>query len=270
MRKLLISCCLATMAVMGVAQANEIKLYTFDCGTLKAADMDDFSSAGDYAKTTATLSDSCFLIRHKKGDLLWDTGLPGGIAKEKPFASGNFTLSMGKTLPTQLEEIGLKPADIEFVTISHGHFDHVGQVGSFPDSTWLVHKQEAEAMFAKKNAEKRFAAFTNLKRTTFDGDYDVFGDGSVMILHTPGHTPGHTALKVMLPKTGPVLISGDLYHQAKSRKLKRVPRFNNDEAQTLASMARFEKLAVELGAKVIIQHQQSDIDKLPKLPGYLE
>jgi N-acyl homoserine lactone hydrolase len=72
------------------------------------------------------------LVRHKKGDLLWDTGLPGDLAAQKPSVSGNFTLSMGKTLVTQLLEIGLKPADIEFVTVSHAHFDHIGQVGSFP------------------------------------------------------------------------------------------------------------------------------------------
>ena len=86
-----------------------------------------------------------FLVRHKKGDLLWDTGLPADIVSDKPTVNGNFTLSMGKTLPTQLAEIGLKPADIEFVTVSHGHFDHSGQVGSFPSATWLVHKKEVEA-----------------------------------------------------------------------------------------------------------------------------
>ncbi|MCJ8272243.1 MAG: MBL fold metallo-hydrolase, partial [Psychrosphaera sp.] len=141
---------------------------------------------------------------------------------------------------------------------------------SFPFATWLVHKKEVEAMFAKRNAQKRFADFIHLKRMTFTGDHDVFGDGSVVILQMPGHTPGHTALKVILAKTGPVLISGDLYHQAKSRRLKRVPSFNDNEAQTRESMARFEKMAIELGAKVIIQHEQVDVAKLPALPGFLD
>ncbi len=276
MRQLLLTCLVALFAIttMNCAQAkatpSALKLYTFDCGTLQAADMDGFSSAGDYANTTATLAGTCFLVRHKKGDLLWDTGLPGDIASQKSTVSGNFTLSMGKTLVTQLFEIGLKPADVEFVTVSHGHFDHTGQVGSFPSSTWLVHKKEVEAMFAKRNAQKRFADFIPLKRKTFTGDYDVFGDGSVVILQMPGHTPGHTALKVMLAKTGPVLISGDLYHQAKSRKLKRVPSFNDNEVQTRESMARFEKMARELGAKVIVQHEQADVTKLPALPRFLD
>jgi N-acyl homoserine lactone hydrolase len=107
------------------------------------------------------------------------------------------------------------------------------------------------------------------KRMTFTGDHDVFGDGSVVILHMPGHT-GHTALKVILAKTGPVLISGDLYHQAKSRQLKRVPSFNDNEAQTRESMTRFEKVATELAAMVILQHEQTDVAKLPALPGFLD
>ena len=97
----------------------------------------------------------------------------------------------------------------------------------------------------------------------------MFGDGSVVILEMPGHTPGHTALLVGLPESGPVLLSGDLYHRAESRELGRVPRFNSDEAQTRVSMAAFEQLAQELGARVIIQHETSDVATLPEPPGFL-
>ena len=83
-----------------------------------------------------------------------------------------------------------------------------------------------------------------------------------MIFETPGHTPGHTSLQLMMPETGPVLLTGDLYHRAESRELKRVPRFNSDEAMTVSSMEAFEARADALGAKVIIQHEPADIDPL--------
>jgi len=274
-RNALITTGLSTIFMANIASANvdktpPIKLYTFECGTIKVSDMDVFSSTGDYAKQEKTLSGSCFLIRHPKGDLLWDTGLSADLVGQKPIVNGVFTLTMAKTLPQQLAEIGLSPQDIEYVSISHSHFDHVGQLPTFKSSTWLAQKQEVTAMFGSQKSRKEFAALTTFKPKQFSGDLDVFNDGSVVILDTPGHTHGHTALQIMLPKTGPVLLSGDLYHQATSRDLKRVPRFNSDEPQTRVSMTRFEKIANKLGAKVIIQHEKSHIDSLPKLPKYLQ
>ena len=247
-----------------------IKLYTFDCGALTFSDMDAFSSAGDYAGTTATFADGCFLVRHKDGDLLWDLGLNVELIKDGPAQSGNTTVSLNKSLVQQLAEIDLVPGDIEFVSISHSDFDHVLQISSFPNSTWIINEKEINAMKKDGELTGMYSGFQNMKKIIFNGDYDVFGDGSVMILQTPGHTPGHTALQILLEETGPVLLSGDLYHQAKSRELKRIPRFNFDEAQTRQSIDRFEKIVNELGARVIIQHEEKDIRKLPKLPDFLQ
>lgn len=263
------------LSTMGIVQAksdvnDQLKMYIFDCGTIKVSNMDVFSSTGDYANTKETLTNSCFLIRHKKGDLLWDTGLPESLVNSEPMINGVFTLSMAKTLIEQLKQIDLTPQDIEFVSISHSHFDHVGQAPLFTAATWLVQEQEAKAMFSNEESKKMYAGFNHLTRKTFTGDLDVFGDGSVVILDMPGHTQGHTALQVILPKTGPVLLSGDLYHQTKSRTLKRVPRFNVDEPQTRESIDRFEKIVTKLGAKVIIQHEKKQMDTLIKSPNFLE
>lgn len=226
--------------------------------------------AGDYAGMSATFADGCFLVRHESGDLLWDLGLNVELVKEGPIQSDELTVSLNKTLVQQLAEIDLVPDDIEFVSISHSDFDHVLQIPSFPDATWLINEKEINAMKEEGELTGMYSGFKNMKRTVFNGDYYVFGDGSVMILQTPGHTAGHTALQVMLKDTGPVLLSGDLYHQAKSRELKRVPRFNFDEAQTRQSINRFEKIATELDARVIIQHEEKDINRLPKLPDFLQ
>lgn len=247
-----------------------LKLYLLDCGVLNALDMAYFSSTGEYDGVSAIMAASCFLIRHEKGDFLWDFGLEDSLVTSGPMDMGTFVLSMEKTMIQQLEEINLGPKDIEYISISHSHFDHTGQISAFGGSEWLVNENELNAM--KKDGEftKEFTHFKSIKPKVFTGDYDVFGDGSVMILETPGHTPGHTVLQVTLAKTGTILLSGDLYHQAKSRKLKLVPTFNFDEDQTRKSFERFENIATELNAKVILQHEKSQIEKLPKLPDFLQ
>ena len=253
-----------------VEQAAALTVDVLDCGTIVVSDLDVFSSAGDYAGQTDTLSDACFLVKHPEGTLLWDLGLPGILAIAGPQTQQVFTVSLEQTLTDQLVARGMTPADIDYVAISHSHFDHIGQVDQVQGATWLVHEDELAAMFPPEGSDVEiapdqlalFTMFEPLERKTFRGEYDVFGDGSVVIFETPGHTPGHTALQLTMRESGPVLLTGDLYHRAESRELKRVPVFNSDEAQTLASMDAFEARVEELGAKVIIQHEPRDIEPL--------
>jgi len=269
------------------ASAEPLAMYIMDCGTIEISDLDDFSSAGDYAAEAATFADTCYLIRHPEGDLLWDLGVPSMLAGAAPMENGIYTVSLNRTITDQLIEIGLGPEEVEYVSISHQHFDHTGQVDQIQRSTWLVHEDEYASMFpprdenlttgegegdseATRDAEaNQFAGFETLETETFRGEKDVFGDGSVIIFETPGHTPGHTTLQVNLPETGPVLLTGDLYHRIKSREKQRVPRFNVSEPMTLASMKVFEDRAKRLGARVIIQHSAEDIAGLPKAPDAL-
>ena len=250
--------------------APPLSLYTFDCGSIEVSDLDVFSSTGDYVGQQDTLTNTCYLICHPKGDLLWDLGLPQGLAGAGPQTEGIFTMSLEKTLTEQLADIGLSAKDIEFISISHSHFDHSGQAALFPDSQWLVNKNEFDYMFGSDANKAQNVAFTELNKSIHSGNYDVFGDGSVVILELPGHTPGHSALQVNLVESGPILLTGDLYHRSESRELKRVPRFNSDEAQTRESMEIFEALARESGARVIIQHEPRDIATLPKSPAFLQ
>lgn len=271
--------------------ADSLKMYVLDCGTIEISDIGVFSTAGDYDGQSDTYIDTCFLVRHPQGDLLWDLGLPTSLVGEPPQEDGVFTVSMERTISDQLIEIGLGPEEVEYVSISHQHFDHIGQIDQIPDATWLVHEDEYNSMFPPLDEPEPsgqseasgdetdgtdvgignpFAGFENLKRETFTGEKDVFGDGSVVIFPTPGHTPGHTSLQVELPKTGTVLLTGDLFHRTESRQLARVPQFNVSEPMTRQSMRAFEDRAERLGAKVIIQHEPDDIDPLPKSPDPME
>ena len=241
-----------------------------DCGTIVVSDLDVFSSDGDYAGVSDTMTDPCFLIHHPDGKMIWDLGLPSLLSVAGPQTQQVFTVSMETTITSQLADQGLTTSDIDVFAVSHSHFDHIGQVDQLQDSLWLVHEDELAAMLPADGEAPDvtadqlalFALFEGIERKTFTGDFDVFGDGRVVIFETPGHTPGHTALQLNMPEAGYVLLTGDLYHRAESRGLRRVPRFNFDEAQTRESFEAFEARAESLGAKIIIQHEPADIDPL--------
>jgi glyoxylase-like metal-dependent hydrolase (beta-lactamase superfamily II) len=175
----------------------------------------------------------------------------------------------------QLKALDLTPADINYVAFSHFHFDHTGNASLFAHSTWIVNRIElanAQQSPVPLGIDPGIAAAaaqeSNLRM--IDGDYDVFGDASVRILKTPGHTPGHQSLQIKLQKNGTVLLSGDLYHLRDSRKLRLVPSVNYERADTLASMDRFERIAKNTKARVVVQHDAEDFRSLPKFPAYLD
>ncbi|HBL93319.1 MAG TPA: N-acyl homoserine lactonase family protein, partial [Hyphomonas sp.] len=210
-------------------QEAALEVDVLDCGTIEVSDLDAFSSAGDYAGETDTFTDSCFLVRHPDGNLLWDLGLPGVLAIAGPQTQQIFTVSLEQTITEQLADRGMSPDDVDYVSISHSHFDHIGQADQVAGSTWLVSQKELDAMFGEgaeiaQEQQALFSLFAPMEQKVFEDELDVFGDGSVVIFETPGHTPGHTSLQLMMPETGPVLLTGDLYHRAESRELKRVPR----------------------------------------------
>ncbi len=258
-------------------EVDQIELHRLDCGKIEVSDLDIFATDGSFAGQSDTFANSCWLVRHPEGDLIWDLGLPGVLAGGGEQAQGVFTVSMETTLTRQLEDRGIALDEIDLVAISHSHFDHIGQVDQIADAKWLVHEAEYELMFPPATPEtegetgSQFAAFERFEREVFTGEHDVFGDGSVVIFETPGHTPGHTALQVTLEVIGPVLLTGDLWHRSESRAGKTIPRFNADVegasgdpgALTRASMEAFEKRAAELDALVIIQHEMADVNVLP-------
>jgi glyoxylase-like metal-dependent hydrolase (beta-lactamase superfamily II) len=257
-------------------KVEELRLYVLDCGHIEISDLAAFDRGGAYDGRADSFVDACFLVRHPSGDLLWDAGLPDAL-HEAPdgVTEPPFTLKVVKTLKGQLERIGVPPEAIEFFSISHSHFDHLGNGNLFKASTFIVHEKERAHMFrdeAKKDAQT-FANYADLEaapKKTFTDSYDVFGDGKVIIAAMPGHTPGHSVLLINLGHTGPVLLSGDLYHLDEARERRTVPTFNTDAEETLASMDKFEELARASGARVVIQHEDADFEKLPRAPAYLD
>ena len=250
-----------------------LKLYALECGRSDILDLGVLANDGvTYQGETGVAVVSCFLIRHPLGDFLWDAGLPDALhgGPDVVADGGAFKVSVPVTLRSQLGAIGVAPADIEYFSISHSHFDHVGNANLFTASNFIVHEDELAFMRAQTDQSAYDDLLKSARISPFTGQKDVFGDGSVVITPTPGHTPGHASLLVRLENEGSILLTGDLYHLSRARALKTVPTFNTDPVETRESMDAFEALAAETGARVIIQHEADDIASLPLVPAYLD
>jgi len=246
-----------------------VQLWRLDCGKVVAFDLDEFSDTRAYVGQHKDLAASCYLIRHGDTYMLWDTGLPRALLNHVPDPKQGLDATLAVTIVDQLARLGVKPEQISILGISHEHFDHTGQAGDFPQAKLLMGKGDIEDMRGP-NAERGAPLAHWLKdggaMEPVVGDKDVFGDGTVTMLDMPGHTPGHHALLVKLAHKGYVLLSGDTAHFAENYATDGVPSFNSNRADTLASFDRFKKLAANLHATVIIQHEPADIAKLPAFP----
>lgn len=257
----------SALALAGPAQAAGLeRLYVFDCGEVAAPDQSRWSPGVNVGKPI-TNSDNCYLIRHERGLLLWDTGYPDSLADQPNGASGPTGTSKRKSkLIDDLAKMGVKPGDIRFVAISHTHGDHIGNLDKFPAATLLM--QAAEYAFAFEGKPTPFPASQAV--TKLDGDHDVFGDGSVTIVSTPGHTPGHQSLALKLPKTGFVLLSGDAVHFKENWDNKRVPGMNIDKDKTVASMNRMEAMVIQNKGQLWINHDKPQSDGMKHAPEFYE
>lgn len=249
----------------------EIKLHVFSGGEIMVNNLELFSQDTTYHGQSKKFADPFYVIQHPKGNLIWDAGLSEGLIGQEPFTdpSGAFTVSRKDSLNNQLNSIGLKVADIKYIALSHNHFDHIGHANYFKNATWLV--QENEYNFFRSDAVKKdhLDLFNGVKELTnpkkLNGDYDVFGDGTVVIKYTPGHTIGHQSLYLNIGLEKPIILIGDLYHFEENRLHKRIPIFNHDVKETINSMDNIEKFAKDKGAEIIIQHSPNDFKKVKKM-----
>jgi glyoxylase-like metal-dependent hydrolase (beta-lactamase superfamily II) len=252
---------LAAIATSAQA-APDVSIARLDCGTPPEPFVvnERFSDTYAFPGLKVQFVFSCYIIKHGDEYMLWDTGHAMTMPKVAPKVS----------LVDQLAKGDIKPDQIKYVGISHYHADHTGQIDSFPKATLLIGAKEWDAITSPKPA-----AGVNFK--PFEGwikgdnkvepqalDKDVFGDGSVIMLRTPGHS----SLLVKLSQMGPVIISGDAVHFRENYDTVGVPAFNYDRAQTVASIERLRKIASNMKATVVIQHDARDVDKLPAFPAF--
>lgn len=238
--------------------APALRLWRLQCGTF----------------ITRRLTDSCYLIRHGRQLMLWDTGLGAALLDHPmPYRAGSRSIVvLRRTISAQLAVLGLRPRQIAIVALSHVHGDHIGQAAAFPRARLILGLEDWQMLTAAsappvlEPARLRPWMDGRAPKILIRGDYDVFADGTVVMLAMPGHTPGHHCLLVRLKTFGPVLLSGDLYHSDRQRERQEPAPHDFDRAATLRSFHRFEAMAAALHATVIIQHEPADIAKLPPFP----
>jgi N-acyl homoserine lactone hydrolase len=261
----------------GVAE----KLFRLDCGRSLAND-ESVWTPGENVGRSIEFSSTCWLMKHGSEWLLWDAGVPESAHNDP---KGWSTLPklivyhLDRTLTDQLAEIGLNPRDITLVAISHTHGDHIGNVVVFANATILMQQAEYSWIHSPNgpndNVNQLMALARQLLGTPknlqlIDGGADVFGDGSVTLVPTPGHTPGHQSLLVHLKNFGFVILSGDVVHSEENFERNIVPSLNTNKKDSLASMEKIRQLIATYKATLFINHYKEQEDKLKLLPAFYD
>ena len=257
------------------------RLYRIDCGHSLAND-ESVWTPGENIGKSIEFSSTCYLIRHGGSSLMWDTGVPEatmGDPKGWSTLPKLIVYHLDRTITSQLAEIGLKTGDIDYVAISHTHGDHVGNVKLFPDATVLLQRAEYDWINSGPLTDPNLNQLIILARQLMghpknlkliDGDLDVFGYGSVILISTPGHTPGSQSLMVHLANSGYIVLSGDVVHLQENFEKNIVPALNVDKAQSLASMQRVRDIMQSYNAKLFINHDKAQADRLKLIPAFYD
>lgn len=256
---------------------KSVRLYIFDCGGLTMNNPALFGfTKEELGGDTIKFAVPCYLVVHPKGTLMWDVGVVPDSQVNGNSKQGISTVT--RTLKSQMAEVGYAPSDITYLALSHLHSDHTANANDFAGSTWLVHQNERDAMFADQQDKGKgpmqkstYSALKNSKtKILTQKDYDVFGDGTVVIMYAPGHTPGHQVLFLKFKKDGPVLVAGDLYHLPQERTMHRFPTFEFNKDESAASREKVEAFVKKTGAQLWIEHDLATFNKCKKAPDFYE
>lgn len=249
------------------------RLYIFDNGTITGLDPQLFGFTRQEVKEPDFV-DVSYLIVHPRGTLMFDSGeIPDADFKAGGAVDG--VMRATRPLKPQMAAIGYKPSDITYFALSHYHSDHTANANDFAAATWIVQKADRDFMFGP-NPEgiikpAHYSALRNARTKLLDNeDFDVFGDGTVIIKSAPGHTPGHQVLFLKLARRGPVLLVGDLYHYPEEIATGRTPGFEFNAEMSKASRARIAAFQKQTGAEMWIEHDKATNARLPKAPAFVE
>jgi glyoxylase-like metal-dependent hydrolase (beta-lactamase superfamily II) len=276
----------ATLAAIGLATAAAYaqrapsapatpRIYIFENGAITGLDPGLFNFKREELKEVDFVNSS-YLVVHPRGTLMFDAG---AVADEHFKADGSpvveGVVTATKPLLPQLKAAGYEPKDVTYFALSHYHSDHTGNANAFANATWIVQKAERDYMFADNPQgiiqPAAYSALRNAKTKILDNeDFDVFGDGSVVVMATPGHTPGHQVLAVKLANRGTIVLGGDLYHYPEERTTGRIPTFEFSPEQSKVSRARIEKFLTDAKATLWIEHDKPTHAGLPKAPAYVD
>jgi glyoxylase-like metal-dependent hydrolase (beta-lactamase superfamily II) len=257
------------------------RLYRVDCGHSLANDESVWTPGANVGKSIE-FSSTCWLIKRNNDWVLWDTGVPQDTLNDP---KGWSTLPklivyhLDKTITGQLAQLGLKTDDVTYVVLSHTHGDHIGNVGLFSKSNVVMQRTEYNWIYSPDGENDNVNQLKALARKLLgkpahldliEGDKDLFGDGSVTLVSTPGHTPGSQSLMVHLKNSGFIILSGDVVHLEENFEKDVVPALNTDKAASIASMEKVRQMIATYHAKLFINHDKSQADRLKLLPAFYD
>jgi N-acyl homoserine lactone hydrolase len=253
---------MVSLASAQQASSGVDRLYVLDCGRGTAPNQGRFSPGYNDGKPFE-LSDNCYLIYHPQGYLLWGTGISDKflyLLSGVPSYGGRPNWIVTKGLAKQLEQLNIKPSAVRYIGLANSHIDHIGNLATFPEATILIQKAEWE--FAQSRPfepgmldDARLKTDVHMKKIA--GDYDVFGDGTAVILATPSVTPGNQSLLLKLPKTGALVLSGDVIHFQYGWDHQVVPGNVWDREATISSFQRLADVIARNNAQLWIEHDNA-------------
>jgi N-acyl homoserine lactone hydrolase len=260
------------------------RLYILDGGLGRSNDAGSWMNEMVPPNTTIDIAAWSHVIKHGDTWMMFDTSTNDAYAKiPEGWGTGIKWIKTEKqTLTPQLKAIGITPDDIKLIGISHNHADHTGNVELFKNAQVLIQKREYDFMFRNgigPTGPPNFQGPVMSKdhpHKLLQGDYDVFGDGSVILFYTAGHTLGSQVALVRLRNTGYVLLTGDAVHLRSNFDTRRIPRVGNanDENEWLWSVplafARIEKLLATYKAQLWVHHDFEDYKGRKLAPQYYE
>ncbi|MDL5160525.1 N-acyl homoserine lactonase family protein [Actinomycetospora termitidis] len=227
--------------------------------------MDRAEMLDGVAPGPVTLVVPSFLIEHDHGLVLFDTGLAPEAAVDAQAAYGEIGRQIAfapeKRVDRQLESFGFAPSQVTHVVVSHVHFDHTGGLRLFPRARFLLGEGDRAAVDDPEGSDlaraEDLAPVRESDWTFVEGDLDLFGDRSVVMLAMPGHTPGNTSLLVRFPGRT-MLLTGDTAHLRSAVETPAPMGADTDPNAAVASLHRVRALAEEEHAEVWVAHDPDD------------
>jgi glyoxylase-like metal-dependent hydrolase (beta-lactamase superfamily II) len=218
-----------------------------------------------------------YVVRHPEGVVLFDSGAHPDLAADPVArmgaAAADFVVKVEEddAIEPVLARIEMTPADVDLVIQSHLHFDHAGGLHAFPGTPVMVQREELE--FAESPTEEQrdiyiaddFAGVEDWR--LLDGEEDVFGDGRLLVVPTPGHTKGHQSLLVRLDDGRSIFLLADAAYLLEKMRMRRPPGVLWSEAAILATWDRVEALERERDAFLIATHDLDYETRLKIAPG---
>lgn len=257
---------------------SDIQLYMFQTGVLRTKVKYIKMNQGDESYDIPV---PWFLIKHPKGIVVIDGGNAIEAALDKRGHWGSVVdaydplMDASENCVDQARSVGVEPNDVRYVLQSHLHLDHSGALGHFPRATYIVQRLEYDYAYNPDWFAKGAYIRADFDRPGIDwkflggqytDNYDLFGDGAIRMIFTPGHSPGHQSFLVRLPNTGPVLLTIDAAYTIDHWNEKALPGLVCSSVDAAQSVKKLHKIAEDTGAMVVTGHDPEGWKAFNKAP----